>query len=103
MLLIESENDLLTMQDERLVKCYSLLHCPRAWYAVRYYEECNEDEKREFATVIRDCIRNGKFLVVGRIWREGVFNEANYAYFKALREEKHHYRYAIFDSEHQYY
>jgi len=103
MLLIESENDLLTMQDERLVECYSLLHCPRAWYAVRYYDECNEDEKREFATVIRDCIRNGKFLVVGRIWREGVFNEANYAYFKALREEKHHYRYAIFDSENQFY
>ena len=100
---IESENDLLTMQDESLVRCYSLLNLNRAMSAILYYNECNEDEKKEFANIIRDCIKNGKFLVIGMIYREGVVNEANYAYFKALRENKHNYRYAIFDSERQIY
>lgn len=100
---IESENDLLTMQDKRLVWCYSLLNCTRALHAIQYYDESNEDEKREFANVIRNCIRNGKLLAVGKIWREGVLNEVNYAYFEALKKEKHNYCYAILDSEQQFY
>ena len=92
---VEKETDLLAMPDNDLVRCYSLLYYNTAIKAFKYYEECNEFEKTEFANVIRDCISNGKKLYIGRIWKEGVLNEKNAAYFEELRKEKHNYRYSF--------
>lgn len=95
MLGIENETELLTMPDNDVVRCYSLLYSNTALNALKYYEECNEFEKSEFANVIRDCISSGKTLYVGRIWKEGVLNEKNAVYFEKLRKEKHNYRYGF--------
>jgi hypothetical protein len=96
---VENENDLLYLPDNKLVRCYGLLHCNTAIFASRYYEECNEFEKTEFVNVIRDCISKGTILYVGRIWKEGVWSEKKAAHLEELRREKHNYRYSLEDNQ----
>ncbi len=92
---VNSEQDLLSMHDKDLVRRYSLLFHATASYAIKYYEECNEIEKAEFANAIRDCIMNGKTMFVSAINREGVKSEENHDYFEKLKREKHDYQYII--------
>ena len=92
---IENENDILSLSDNQLVKCYSLYNAPNSLDALRYYDECNDEEKSLFAKIIRFCISNDKILLFARINKEGVMSEQNSDILNETRSALHNYRFFI--------
>ena len=90
MLQARKVNSIDNLDDEDVVVLYDLLDFDYGGASV-IYDECPDVDKREFASIIRDCIAGKKAIEIYRIYCEGVRDEETEEYFEWC--SKHTYWY----------